>query len=920
MRFQLFLSRLLNVRLSESAGVLGMLGHAFFSGLGIALSFTAVNVLLLENHGSERLPVIYAISAIILLVGGFIYSKLEHKISPVKLFPAILVFSAIWAVSARGLTQEGESPLLLAAVYCSYFLIYQINNLEFWGAAALLYDVRQSKRLFGLLAAGESVAKILGYAITPVFIAAFSLDDLMYLAAGAFLISALILFKIVKKEKESFKIEHHALEKHSHHDEKQTKILGAFQFLRSLKSDGFMRNVAIFAMFSTMVYYAMHYAFLTEVEEQFHELEDLAFFFGLFFSIAKALNLVIKSLLSGRMLNAVGIRLLIIMLPITLTVINLIGISGFFALDNPIKFFLWIFGFNMLADEIMRSSLHKPSYLTLFQPLQKNKRLEGHTIAKGIMEPIGMGIAGVTILLLYYFDIFKPSTFIIYILTFVLAWLISSFFVSREYRSLLSRALKGRLLSRQNISFSREELNMLRNEKLASGDNFEKLYAIKMLKDYLPTSEYNVAVEQLLAAKDEQILSESLNLLENSADLYFKNAVKNLLFHPNKEISKKAIYCYCAMLEEECVDELMPYFEVGSDELKEGILGGILKYTGIYGATIAGDTLLQWIGSENPKLRGRVARLIGDIGKVDYYHPLIQLIQDPDPEVQKEAIIASGKVGNKKLIGPILEKAGDKHLFNICLRTLEKMGESAIPHLENAVHQTTDIRLIRKFIRIASKIPGSKTNRFLVSQLQSQIFTIRNEALYSLHLLQYKSGTLIEKNEIEEQMKKEIATFKLLSSFPTQLEEPGGLPVNDSLKHEIRMIQFRVLYLLGFIYDQTTLNKVIDSLKTGQHHFQSNACELLENLLKRTHAHAVVPLIEFDTHKGSFEKHLEKHQHTSMCESLWTLSPGMVSDWLTALSIRCHKITHKTLSDVPVNLLNSAKSIAIKQELQMHNL
>jgi hypothetical protein len=116
------------------------------------------------------------------------------------------------------------------------------------------------------------------------------------------------------------------------------------------------------------------------------------------------------------------------------------------------------------------------------------------------------------------------------------------------------------------------------------------------------------------------------------------------------------------------------------------------------------------------------------------------------------------------------------------------------------------------------------------------------------------------------------------------------------------------------------LNKVIDSLKTGQHHFQSNACELLENLLKRTHAHAVVPLIEFDTHKGSFEKHLEKHQHTSMCESLWTLSPGMVSDWLTALSIRCHKITHKTLSDVPVNLLNSAKSIAIKQELQMHNL
>lgn len=896
---------------------MGMLGHAFFSGLGIALSFTAVNVLLLEHHGSERLPGIYAISALILLTGGFIYSKLEHSISPTKLFPAILFFSALWAIVARSMTQEGESQFLLAAVYCTYFLIYQINNLEFWGAAALLYDVRQSKRLFGLLAAGESVAKILGYAITPIFITYFSLDDLMYLAAAAFLISALILFRIVKKEKESFKIEHHAHEKHhNHHEQKQLKILGAFQFLRSIRSDSFMRNVAIFALFSTLVYYAMHYAFLTEVEEQFHELEDLAFFFGLFFSIAKALNLIIKSLLSGRMLNVVGIRLLIIMLPVTLTIINLVGVSGFFALDNPIKFFLWIFGFNMLADEIMRSSLHKPSYLTLFQPLQKNKRLEGHTIAKGIMEPLGMGIAGVTILVLYEFNIFNPSTFIMYILAFVLAWLVSSLFVSKEYRMLLSRALKSRLLSRQNITFSREELNMLRNEKLSSTDDFEKLYAVKMLKDYLPEDEFRSAIEQLLKSNQEEVLIETLQILENNADPHYRDVIENLLFHPVRDISKKAIYCYCAMLEEESVDLLMPAFKDSDDDIREGILGGILKYTGIYGATIAGDTLLQWIRSENPQYRKRVARLIGDIGKLDYYHPLIQLLEDEDQEVQKEAVIASGKVKNKKLIAPVLQKAGEKHLFNLCLRTLEKMGESAIPHLENAVQQTSDIRLIRKFIRIASKIPGSKTNRFLISKLQSPVFSLRNEALYSLHLLQYKAGTLSEKNEIEAQLHKEIAAFKMLSGFPTHTEEPTGLPVHDSLKHEIRMIQFRVLYLLAFIYDHGTINKVIDSLKTGQHHFQSNACELLENLLKRSHAHAVVPLIEFDTQKGSFEKHLEKQQHNSMCESLWTLSPGVISDWLMALSIRCHRITHKTIADVPEHLISSAKSLAIKQELE----
>ncbi len=895
---------------------MGMLGHAFFSGLGIALSFTAVNVLLLEEHGSEQLPVIYGFSAILLLLGGFIYSKLEHKVAPVKLFPALLFFSAAWAFAARGLTQGGESPILLAAVYCSYFLIYQINNLEFWGAAALLYDVRQSKRLFGLLAAGESIAKIIGYAITPVFIAAFSLDDLMILAGISFLISALILYRITRREQESFRIEHSHTK---HHEPRQTKILGAFQFLRNLRSDSFMRNVALFALCSTLVYYAIHYAFLIEVEEQFHQLEDLAFFFGLFFSIAKALNLIIKSLLSGRMLNSVGIRLLIIMLPLTLTLINLIGVSGFFILNDPVKFFLWIFGFNMLADEIMRSSLHKPSYLTLFQPLQKNRRLEGHTIAKGIMEPLGMGIAGITILTLVSLNLFVPSTFIMYILLFVVAWLITSLIVSKEYRNLLGRALKSRLLNRQNISFSKEELTLLKNEKLNSSDDVERLYALKMLKDHLNEEELEHIVDGLLISNDPLVLLETLTVIENSGMLQHRERLKDLLFHPNKEIGKKAIYCYCATLEEDCVDELMPYFETVNDEWKEGILGGILKYSGIYGATVAGDALLQWIHSEDAGHRKRVARLIGEIGKEDYYHPLLRLLHDPDQEVRKEAIVAAGKVNNRKLIEPILECAGEKHLFNTCLRTLEKMGEEVIPGLEKMVSKSENLRVIRKMIRIASKIPGNSTHLFLLKMLGHPSFTLRNEALYSLHVLQYKALSQTEKDLIEAQLKNEIQAYKVLIGYVVGDDTDPGLPVHTSVRNELHMIQFRALYLLGFIYDQAIISKVIDSLKTGGHHYQSNACELLENLLKRRHAQKIVPMIEFDTRNPNPEKNEFRQLEASLFENIWNLPPGIISDWLAALSLRWQRVNFTRLKvQFSDDLSAQTHSLALQQELKLY--
>jgi Zn-dependent protease with chaperone function len=127
-----------------------------------------------------------------------------------------------------------------------------------------------------------------------------------------------------------------------------------------------------------------------------------------------------------------------------------------------------------MADEIFRSSLHKPSYLILFQPLVKNKRLEGHTLSKGIMEPIGMGLAGGVILLMQYFGIFTLPKLSIFILVFVSVWLFISWMVSNDYKDLLQRVLKNRLLTKRNVNYSKDEMNILKTEKLHSDDPLER--------------------------------------------------------------------------------------------------------------------------------------------------------------------------------------------------------------------------------------------------------------------------------------------------------------------------------------------------------------------------------------------------------------------------------------------------------------
>ncbi len=43
-----------------------------------------------------------------------------------------------------------------------YRIIYLLTNLEFWGVSAVVFDTRQSKRLFGVISSGDMPAKALG--------------------------------------------------------------------------------------------------------------------------------------------------------------------------------------------------------------------------------------------------------------------------------------------------------------------------------------------------------------------------------------------------------------------------------------------------------------------------------------------------------------------------------------------------------------------------------------------------------------------------------------------------------------------------------------------------------------------------------------------------------------------------------------
>ena len=156
-------NRSLGIRADEGQTVRLFFLHNFLLGIGTMLVYVTANVILLENKPETSLPVAYIVSALGMMGIGRIYAYFEHhlKLSQlvVRVLWAVILFTAVIAV----LVAFGESSVAAAvAIMVGFRGIYLLTNLEFWAVSSLVFDVRQSKRLFSIISSGDLPAKALG--------------------------------------------------------------------------------------------------------------------------------------------------------------------------------------------------------------------------------------------------------------------------------------------------------------------------------------------------------------------------------------------------------------------------------------------------------------------------------------------------------------------------------------------------------------------------------------------------------------------------------------------------------------------------------------------------------------------------------------------------------------------------------------
>ena len=807
--------------------------HNFFISIGTVLVYVSANIILLENHPEFSLPIAYVVSTLAMMVVGKIYEYYEHHYLLQTLSMRVLLSVLVISMLMGLIVYVSHSIFTAIVIMVGFRIIYLLVNLEFWGVSAVVFDVRQSKRIFSVIGSGDVPAKAIG-AILTVLIHSTSL--LSILIAVAFVTFLLAFFT----QKRTFQL----TEVPQSQPERKIRKSDA-KYIQQL----FGGNRLIFEMCIGLVAVALsatwiEYNFFVNVKYKFHNQHDVIAFVGYTLAITYSISTIVKLLISSKVIERFGLRNALLFLPIGTVLISIVlVIISTFQNDESA---LWVeFSAAYLLFEVMRRTIFDPVFLVMFQPLTTHQRLKGHTLAKGFYEPLGMGIAGLLLLAEYYLDF--SFTWIHFGFTVVSAFW-ASYYLSRAFRHYiieLKSALSKRFLSDDELVMQKDAFKAImknleseKPEEVISAMDWITRFDAPKLEAHLPNllqhSSENVRIAALRAADKLELNAESIKILSH-----------NIFTEPNiicrqlggQILSKKGVW----------TDEKLKEY-LTSDDL--ALAEGILRTTLATPNKIGKQQLDNYCLSESSLEQKQVALRVIKALKLSEYEVFVSdsLLK---PELQSEAIKAAGSLATKRLVVSLAQLLFSHSMGKRALKQLIAIGEEGFATI-STLKTTDDTFALRKLIGFCEKYQTEDARKLLFYLIENKNWEVSTAAMKAL--------SNFEKNEahqgfFEQSLEHEFKhVYQLLNGF-------DSVP-KDTLHYELDQTSDRIFYILASLYDREIVQDAMQGVEHSSKEKRANALEILDNIIPREIykcLHALLDDSSIEEKKSIFKEYLGKN-------------------------------------------------------------
>jgi len=468
------LQKALNLREGERATVSLLLIFSFLQYFSLAVLFVTASAIFLTDNSIRELPYVFIGTSICLFVLALLFDQLEKVLSTKRIIVAegIMIFLVI--VLFRFGFNYNLSWLGYALIIGHRVIADYIGD-GFNRLVLMLLDVRQSKRLYGLVTSAEIPANILGYLAASLLIPFMGIIDMLWISAGGLLLSLIVLFFIVKGY--SHEIDKFDLENSEEHDHIEiSKQSSSFKKIFKTKFI-FLLSMTISA--SVITFIIIEFAFLNKVDAETSNQQDIVQLIAIVFGAGQFIAFFVKTFLYSFIQRNYGMRFNLFVLPITLAIICILVILESF-LPNSMSLLIYTWIFIMLVSDILNSSLYKTTFISLLQPLDRKMKMAGYKIMNNI-EIIAIGLGGVLLLITYSESQDSLLHYSLLLLGGVALWIVCIPFLNKSYLGTLENVLSKRFIETSALDINTPQTISIIKQKLESRHAGEVLYALEVL-------------------------------------------------------------------------------------------------------------------------------------------------------------------------------------------------------------------------------------------------------------------------------------------------------------------------------------------------------------------------------------------------------------------------------------------------------
>ncbi|RYF74113.1 MAG: cyclic nucleotide-binding domain-containing protein, partial [Cytophagaceae bacterium] len=716
----------------------------------------------------------------------------------------------------------GHSVAVAIAIMVGYRMIYLLTNLEFWAVSALVFDVRQSKRLFGVISSGDMPAKALGALLAALIHGHGPLVWLLLLAFGCYGAALFITSRTIRL----------------HNVEATARpVRTAGRTTRPWVAQLFGGSDLISAVCLTLVPVAMiaagiEYEFFINVKHKFHDQGDVMQALGKVLGVTYLLAMAVKALFSRRVLDKFGIMHTLGGLP----VLAAIGFAAYGLIAwRPTSETAQLLYFSLLyiSFEVVRRAIFDPVLLVLFQPLPPQQRLKGHTLAKGLYEPVGIALAGVALWLVYTLG--ESSYQWLLLAGFGLSGLLFVF-VQRTYRhyvNTLQDALSRRFMAPDEVTLRGTAATFV-EQALDSSNPVDVLNALDFAHS-LPADALQQRTQALLHHPEAAVRQRALTITDPLHVPALLATLGDLAQHdPDSVVRREAAEQLTrtasgnvALMPARSLDVARLLLHTADMPAREGAIVGHLR-TNLLDKT-AQTSLNELAVANNPERRVAALTCLAMLGHDAVRLPgLTQFVaaslQGTDSTVVEAALRVAAWQPDADMQRQLITFLPHRRYGRTAMNSLIDLGNDALPLLPGLEVLSGNALLLKRTATVAGKIGTEPARTWLLDQLANATPTRRGPLLDALNTF---SPTDRDNVLYDQLLTDELSlTYRLLQG---KTEELSPL-LADALDYELTVVTDRILLLLMGLYDRETVRNVRQSLSHQTAERRANSLELLENM------------------------------------------------------------------------------------------